>query len=208
MRHRKHKHQLGVKKEHRAALMGNLATALFTHGRIRTTLAKAKALRPFSEKVITLAKKAAATDDAAKKVHFRRLAIARVRDKAAIKMLFDERVTEFVDRNGGYTRIYKLIPRIGDAADMAIIELVEAADEGYSKSKRKAGKKAVKSAEKDTEVAAATEDSAEVAAVADDSVTQEASETEQEAEAKVAEEPVAEETSATEADSEEEEPKA
>ena len=136
MRHKNHRHQLGVKKEHRLALMANLAAALLTHGRIRTTLAKAKALRPFSEKIITLAKKAAATEDSAKKLHFRRLAIARVRDKGAVKKLFDERVEEFLVRNGGYTRIYKLVPRIGDAADMAIIELIDAADAGYEKSKR------------------------------------------------------------------------
>ena len=136
MRHKNHRHQLGVKKEHRLALIANLAAALLTHGRIRTTLAKAKALRPFSEKIITLAKKAATTDDSAKKLHFRRLAIARVRDKGAVKKLFDERVEEFLVRNGGYTRIYKLVPRIGDAADMAIIELIDAADAGYEKSKR------------------------------------------------------------------------
>lgn len=141
MRHRKHRHQLGVKKEHRQALMANLATALFTHGRIQTTLAKAKALRPFCEKLITLAKKAAATDDKAKKLHFRRIALARVRDKEAVKALFDEKVEEFINRAGGYIRIYKLVPRVGDAADMAIIELIEASDEGYKKSKKKAAKK-------------------------------------------------------------------
>lgn len=141
MRHKKHRHQLGVKKEHRSALMANLATALFTHGRIQTTLAKAKALRPFCEKIITLAKKAAATDDQAKKIHFRRIAIARVRDKQAVKALFDEKVAEFTQRNGGYIRIYKLVPRVGDAADMAIIELIDGADEGYKKSKKKSAKK-------------------------------------------------------------------
>lgn len=141
MRHKKHRHQLGVKKEHRSALMANLASALFTHGRIQTTLAKAKALRPFCEKIITLAKKAAATDDKAKKLHFRRIAIARVRDKLAIKALFDEKVTEFTQRNGGYIRIYKLVPRVGDAADMAIIELIDGGDEGYKKSKKRSSRK-------------------------------------------------------------------
>ena len=89
-------------------MMGNLAVALITHGRIETTLPKARALRPFIEKVITLAKKAEKANDAARKLHYRRLAIARVRDKAAVAKLFDERVTEFTERNGGYTRIYKL----------------------------------------------------------------------------------------------------
>ena len=144
MRHNKHRHVLGVKTAHRSALMANLATALFTHGRIKTTLSKAKALRPFSEKLITLACKAAATEDTARKLHYRRQAIARVRDVDAVKKLFDERVSEFTARNGGYTRIYKLVPRIGDAADMAIIELIAADDEGYSKPKRKGAKKPAK----------------------------------------------------------------
>lgn len=116
--------------------MANLAAALFRHGRIQTTLAKAKALRPFSEKIITLAKKAAATDDAARKLHYRRQAVARVRDKAAVKALFDERVQEFVNRTGGYVRIYKLIQRESDGAAMAVIELIAGSDEGYTKPKR------------------------------------------------------------------------
>lgn len=133
MRHRNHNHLLGVKKEHREAMIASLAMALFTHGRIQTTLAKARALRPFAEKIITLAKRAAATEDAAKKLHFRRLAIARVRDRDAVKKLFDERVSEFLNREGGYTRIYKLGNRIGDAAEIAIIELVAGDDQGYAK---------------------------------------------------------------------------
>lgn len=136
MRHRNHRHSLGVTKEHREALMANLAAALFRHGRIQTTLAKAKALRPFAEKIVTLAKKAAATDDAARKLHYRRMAIARVRDKAAVKQLFDERVAEFTERTGGYVRIYKLIPRASDGAPMGIVELIEGSDEGYTKPKR------------------------------------------------------------------------
>lgn len=136
MRHRKHRHQLGRTKEHRIALMANMASALFRHGRIQTTLAKAKALRPFAEKIITLAKRAHATDDRAKWLHLYRLAISRIRDKEAAKILFDERAAEFANRDGGYTRIYKLIPRQNDAAPMAIIELIDADDEGYSKPKR------------------------------------------------------------------------
>ena len=72
MRHGKHKHQLGVKTAHRAALLSNMAASLLTHGRIRTTLAKAKALRPFTEKVITLAKKARKANDPQKALHYRR----------------------------------------------------------------------------------------------------------------------------------------
>lgn len=133
MRHGKRRHKLGVSGPHRSALMANLSVALITHGRIRTTLAKAKGLRPFVEKIITLAKKAESTSDAARKLHFRRLAIARIRDKNAVALLFDERVREFMERPGGYTRIYKLGQRVGDAAEMALIELIDGNDEGYSK---------------------------------------------------------------------------
>jgi large subunit ribosomal protein L17 len=161
MRHNKRKHKLGVSGPHRFAMMGNLMTALITHGRIETTISKARALRPVIEKIITLAKKAEKANDAARKLHYRRLAIARVRDKKAVAKLFDELVSEFTDRNGGYTRIYKLGQRIGDAAEMGLIEFVDGNDEGYSKkpkkkaAKKKAAKKAVK--EEATEEAAAAD---------------------------------------------------
>jgi len=145
MRHCKHRYQLGVKKEHREALMANLAAALFIHNRIKTTLPKAKALRPFAEKVITLAKKAAQADDKAKKLHFFRLALSKVRNEEAVAILFTKRAQEFLARNGGYTRIYKLaLPRIGDGAEMALIELIAANDEGYKKAPKKTAKKAEK----------------------------------------------------------------
>ena len=144
MRHSKHKHLLGVKSAHRLSLMANMCCALIENGRIRTTLAKAKALRPSIEKIITLAKKAHLSEDAAKKVHYRRLAIARLRNKKSVQKLFDELAEDFVNRAGGYTRIYKLaIPRLGDAADMAIIEFVKASDKGYGKRKG-SGKKTEK----------------------------------------------------------------
>lgn len=135
MRHLKHRHELGVKKAHRPALMANLAIALIKEGRIKTTLAKAKALRPFIEKLITLAKRGTLAD--------RRLASSRIRSKEAVQILFNDKVSEFKDRPGGYTRIYKLGNRIGDAAEMALIELIPAADEGYGKKKKK-GKKTAK----------------------------------------------------------------
>jgi len=145
MRHSNRKHKLGVSGPHRSAMMGNLSVALITHGRIETTLPKARALRPFIEKIVTLAKKAEKANDAARKLHFRRLAIARVRDKQAVAKLFDERVSEFTERAGGYTRIYKIGQRIGDAAEMALIEFVDGNDEGYNpKPKKKAAKKAAK----------------------------------------------------------------
>jgi large subunit ribosomal protein L17 len=141
MRHRKHNHLLGVKTAHRISLVANLSCSLIDNGRIKTTLAKARALRPSIEKAITLAKKAHATDDAAKKIHYRRQAIARLRSKDAVKKLFDELVEQFVGRNGGYTRIYKLaIPRLGDAADMAIIEFVEEIQKKKAKKKRSSKK--------------------------------------------------------------------
>jgi len=145
-------------------MMGNLAVALITHGRIQTTLTKAKALRPFIEKVITLAKKAEAANDAARKLHFRRLAISRVRDKQAVAKLFDELVTEFTARSGGYTRIYKIGQRVGDAAEVALIELIDGNDEGYSKKPaKKAAKKATKKAAKKEEAPAAEETEAPAA---------------------------------------------
>lgn len=138
MRHAKHKHQLGRKKEHREATMANLASALFKHSRIKTTLAKAKALRPFAEKIVTLARKAEATSLSEQKLHYRRQAIAQVRDRDVIKHLFEETVKEFTNRPGGYTRIYKLGNRTStDAAEMALIELIPASDEGYKKQRRK-----------------------------------------------------------------------
>lgn len=152
MRHRKHRNQLGVKKEHREALLANLSTALIQHGRIKTTLKKAKALRPFVEKVITLAKKGTLAD--------RRIAIARVRDVHIVHELFEEKVEQFKERSGGYTRIYKIGTRRGDAAEMALIELIDADDEGYAKKGKPKSKRAAKPA---VEEVAAVEAEAEVA---------------------------------------------
>ena len=188
MRHRKHSNQLGVKKEHREALLANLSTALITHGKIKTTLKKAKALRPFVEKVITLAKKGS--------LHNRRLAISRVRDTGAVHELFEEKVEQFRERNGGYTRIYKLGTRRGDAAEMALIELIDADDEGYGKkSKPKSKAKSKKStkpvvpegtlAEEETE--AAVEEEAAVVEAGENAVVEE--EVVEETKAEAVEEP-------------------
>lgn len=147
MRHSKHRYQLGVKKEHREALLANLASALILHEQIETTLTKAKALRPFVEKIVTLAKKAANTDDPARKLHYRRLAYARVRNKQAVNELFEEKVQEFLKREGGYIRILKIGQRIGDAAEMALVELLQASDEGYKKNRRKKADKKAKAKE-------------------------------------------------------------
>ncbi|MFU8847293.1 MAG: 50S ribosomal protein L17 [Opitutales bacterium] len=192
MRHSNRKHKLGVSGPHRSAMMGNLAVALITHGRIETTLAKARALRPFIEKIITLAKKAEKANDPARKLHYRRLAISRVRDKQAVAKLFDERVSEFVDRQGGYTRIYKIGQRIGDAAEMALIELIDGNDEGYGKPKKKAAKKSAKKATKKAAKKAVSQEDAEKAvsdeadSASEDEVTAEAEEAKSEEAAKAA----------------------
>ena len=139
-------------------MLSNLAASLITHGRIQTTLTKAKALRPFVEKVITKAKQAAAKTEKKDAIHLRRLALADVRDETVITKLFNETYKEFINRNGGYTRIYKLGPqRISDAAELALIELVKADDPGYKKSKGRRATKAKKPK------AAKTETPAEVA---------------------------------------------
>jgi large subunit ribosomal protein L17 len=144
MRHNKHHASLGVTREHRAAMLSNMAASLITHGRIKTTVTKAKALRPFIEKVITKAKQASAKTEAKDALHLRRLALSDVRDETAVTLLFNEKHKEFANRNGGYTRIYKLGKRASDAAEMALIEFVKADDPGYKKRKKptKKGKKA------------------------------------------------------------------
>ena len=123
-------------------MLSNLAASLIEHGRIQTTLTKAKALRPFIEKVITKAKKAAAKTEKKDAIHLRRLALADVRNEDAVTKLFNETYKEFENRTGGYTRIYKLGARISDAAEMALIEFVKADDQGYKKSKGKKASKA------------------------------------------------------------------
>lgn len=120
--------------------MANLCSSLITHGRIKTTLAKAKALRPYTERVITFAKKGNAASTPEEKLHFYRQVLSKVRDPQAVTMLFDERASEFVSREGGYTRIYKIGNRVGDAAPMALIELIPADDEGYGKRARSKSK--------------------------------------------------------------------
>ena len=149
MRHNKHHASLGVTREHRAAMLSNLSASLITHGRIKTTLTKAKALRPFIEKVVTKAKKASAKTEAKDAIHLRRLALRDVRDEDAVTLLFNEKYKEFANRNGGYTRIYKLGKRASDAAEMALIEFVKADDPGYKKSRKpaKKGKKKTAAAE-------------------------------------------------------------
>ena len=122
MRHRWGHRKLGRNKEHRIATLRNLASALFAHERITTTLANAKELRSYAERLITRARKDT--------VHARRIVARDIQDRALLKRLFDDIAPRYVDRPGGYTRILKTEPRRGDAAEMAIIELVGADEAG------------------------------------------------------------------------------
>ena len=134
MRHRVAHRKLGRTTPHRIALLRNLATALFEKERIRTTLPKAKELRPFAERLITLAKR---EED---RLHARRLAARHIQEPAVVKKLFDTIGSRFATRPGGYTRILRLGPRKGDGAEMAYLELV-----GYEyKAATKEGKAAKK----------------------------------------------------------------
>ena len=108
--------RLGHSPSHERKILSNLAGALFTEGKVETTLAKAKAVRPLAEKMITKARKG--------DLHSRRIVLRTIRDNEVVTKLFDEVAPEYADRPGGYTRIVKLGPRRGDGAEMAIIELV------------------------------------------------------------------------------------
>jgi large subunit ribosomal protein L17 len=117
MRHHRAGKKLGRSPAHRKALYANLACALVEHGRIKTTVTKAKAVKPFAEQMITLGKRG---DLAA-----RRQAIAELRSQDIVHKLFAEVAPRFAERPGGYTRIVKIGPRQGDAAEMAYLELVD-----------------------------------------------------------------------------------
>ena len=117
MRHQRAGKKLGRDSAHRRALYANLAGALIEHGRIKTTEAKAKAVKPLAEQMITLGKRG--------DLHARRLALAELRSQDVVHVLFAEVAPRFADRPGGYTRIVKLGPRQGDAAEMVFLELVD-----------------------------------------------------------------------------------
>lgn len=132
MRHQKKRHKLGRTASHRRATLAAMASALIEHKRIETTLAKAKALRTFVEPLITRAK-----DDS---THSRREVFRHLRSKEAVKELFGEVAERVSDRPGGYTRVIRLGNRVGDSAEMAVIELVDwndVAPEGASASRKK-----------------------------------------------------------------------
>jgi len=124
MRHHVAGFKLSRSKGQRIALRKTLINQLFTHERIQTTRAKAMAIRGAAEKLITLARNSGAGSDI-EKVNARRLAAARMDDPAMVRKLFDDIGPRYTNRKGGYTRLLKLGPRLGDAADMVLLELVE-----------------------------------------------------------------------------------
>lgn len=165
MRHRRATTKLGRKTEHRQSLIANQVCSLILHERIRTTLAKAKAVRPFAEKMVTLGKYGT--------IHDRRNALAFLKQKEAVKKLFSDIAARCASRNGGYTRIVKLGQRFSDAAPMAYLEWVDgpvaaeaekpAAEQAEAAEKPKARggrKKAAASKEGAAEAPAAAEASA------------------------------------------------
>jgi len=133
MRHQKKTVKLGRTAEHRKALLANQVCSLIEHQRIRTTLAKAKAVRPLAEKMVTLGKKGS--------LHARRTALAVLRQKNAVKKLFDDIAPRSANRNGGYTRIIKLGQRKSDAAPIAFLEWVDAPEVVAEEPKAEKGKK-------------------------------------------------------------------
>ena len=134
MRHKRAGWKLGRPTAHRWALFRNLLTALFRHERITTTLAKAKAIRPLADQLVTLAKR----DD----LHARRQALSLVPDTTVVRKLFDTVAARYADRRGGYTRILPVGTRRGDAAPLAIIELVDRPETSAEKKGKDKGKKA------------------------------------------------------------------
>jgi len=189
MRHRNKTSKLKRTASHRRALLANLSCSLIEHGRIKTTLGKAKALRPVVEKLVTLAKR----DD----LHSRRLAVAFLRDKDAMKKLFAEVAPAAQNRPGGYTRITKLGARMSDSAPMAYIEWVDTAatpGETAGETPETTPAKA-----KGTKTTAADAPVAEVEEVAEEAAGTEAVETAEGEETTADETAPAEETDAAEA---------
>jgi large subunit ribosomal protein L17 len=138
MRHRMAGRKLGRTTSHRWAMLRNMATSLFRHERITTTVAKAKELRPFAEKLITLAKK--------ETLHARRQVLRHIKDREVVSKLFDTLGPRFATRPGGYSRIVRTSPRRGDSSELAIIELIDSSAPVAAKKKAAGGKKGRKGA--------------------------------------------------------------
>ena len=145
MRHQKKTIKLGRTADHRKALLANQVCSLIEHQRIKTTLAKAKAVRPLAERLVTLGKNGS--------IHARRTAFATLRQKNAVKKLFEDIAPRSAERNGGYTRIVKLGQRKSDSAQMAFIEWVDMAEvvEEKPAEQKKAKKKEAEPRPKQTE---------------------------------------------------------
>ena len=159
MRHQKKTIRLGRTADHRKALLANQVCSLIEHQRIKTTLAKAKAVRPLAEKMVTLGKNGS--------VHARRTALATLRQKDAVSKLFDDVAQRSIERNGGYTRIIRLGRRRSDSASMAFIEWVDAAAVAEEKpaQEKKTKRKETKRAETKQEEPKAEEQVREQASV-------------------------------------------
>jgi large subunit ribosomal protein L17 len=164
MRHRVHTFKIGRSSAHRRAMLANMVSSLFTHGQVQTTLVKAKEARRFAEKLITIGKKG--------DLHRRRLAVAKLRDKDAVKLLFDEIAPSYEGRDGGYTRILKLGVRRGDAAEMCILQLVKDPVE-VKENKKKAAPKAEESKVEAKEESKVEESKVEEAEVVESTVVEE-----------------------------------
>lgn len=145
MRHRWGGRKLGRTSSHKRALMRTMVTEFFEHEKLVTTVCKAKELRPVAEKMITLGKRDS--------LHARRQALAFLRTKPVVFKLFDSLAPRFAERNGGYTRILRLGTRVGDAAEMAMLEFVDA--EAQAKRKKESEKKAAPAKPKPAEAASA-----------------------------------------------------
>src|SRR4029079_14448209 len=160
--------RLGGSSSHQKALLANLATSLFEHGRIKTTETKARALRPYAEKLITHAKKGA--------LHNRREVMKKIRDKDVVHTLFAEIGPFYADRNGGYTRITKTLARQGDNAPMAVIELVsqKTVTSEADRARRVSASQKAASAPEDEEAPVVDEAPAEVDEVEESASTDEA----------------------------------
>lgn len=166
MRHRVHTFKIGRTGSHRRAMLANMVSSLIEHEQIKTTLVKAKEARRFAEKMITLGKRG--------DLHRRRLAVARLRSKSAVKKLFDDIAPRYVERNGGYTRIIRLGARRGDGAEMCLLQLVEqelaAASSRASVAEAEPAENDVVADAKAEDTAAETVDTATDASADDDAV--------------------------------------
>jgi len=174
MRHLKRGRKLSRRKEHRVAMLANLAASLIKNGRVKTTDAKAKEVRPFVERMVTFAKRG--------DLHARRIVLTRLKDPLAVKKLFDEIGPQFTDRFGGYTRILKLGFRQGDNSPVSLIEFV-GSEIVKASSKTKTSKKKAQSKQKEAAEKASpgsTGGQAADAAEAEDAEGVEADETDEE----------------------------